>query len=226
MEICQVFRFKHKVYSMGKLLTTFLLTLLTSGVVMAQVNRQLKKIEQHFVKFELVEGEKKLEKLSKKISLKHKRYGDFLFQKALFLQLKGNYIEALKTIDEVLEYAPKKNQSAIQALKGELLADLENYTLADSTLTKAYTLQNQNKANDFLLSAKIITQLASINIEQENYPKADSLFKEAKILLENKKQKNHLLYAEVLYRIAESQYKQDQILAAKKNVKNKFRLPK
>ncbi|MEM1122576.1 MAG: tetratricopeptide repeat protein, partial [Bacteroidota bacterium] len=195
------------------------LTFSVSNFSSAQVNRQLKKIEQHLSNYELVAGEKKMDKMARKLSVKHKKYNNFLLQKAKLAQLKGTPQAAIQAIDQAIARTPVHQQAALFALKGKAIFDLENYALADSLFRKAHHLQMQYDATNYALKAKILTDLGGVYIEQTNYPTADSLYTIAKKIVEQNQLKNFLLYPEILYRIAEAQYQQDDLSTAENTLK-------
>lgn len=204
---------------MRKFINCLFLLILINGVLAAQVNRQLKKIEQQLANFEIKESRKSLNLLSKKITKRHKKYNRFLYQKAQLYELEGAYEKAIQTVAKALEYTNKQDQAFYYTFQGKLAYGLENFQLADSLLTKASALQQKYKGSDFLLKAKIATYLGSINIEQEAYMEADSLYTIAKNLLEKENLNDNIFYVEILYRIAESKYQQEEINKAEKILK-------
>ncbi len=201
---------------MRKLINCLFLFLLINSALSAQINRQLKKIEQQLVNYEIEESKKNLSLLSNKITKKHKKYSQFLYQQARLYELDGDYERAMINIAEIIPDASQKNQVIYYSLQGKLAYNLEKFSLADSLLTTALLLLKANPNNDFLLRAKIETYLGGINIEKEEYAIADSLYRKTKKLLEQQNLQHNILYPEILYRIAESKYQQDEILEAEK----------
>lgn len=195
---------------MRKFINCLFLFLLINSGLSAQVNRQLKKIDQQLANFEIAESKKNLNLLAKKITKRHKKYGQFLFQQAKLYELEGAYEKALKTVTKASKYATKKDQAAYYVFQGELAFDLERFNLADSLLNTALNLLKSNRNNHFLLKTKIETYLGGLYIEKEQYAKADAIYTKVKNELETKKATQNEIYVEVLYRIAESKLEQEK----------------
>lgn len=204
---------------MQKLINCLFILLFINSVLSAQVKRQLKKIDKQLVNFELIESKKQLELLEKKITKNHKKYGQFLYQKARLYELEGTYEKAFKTIVEAINFTDKQNKTIYYIFLGKLASNLEEFSLADSILTKSLLLQEKHSNIDFISKAKIECYLGKVNIEKEQYIKGDSLYTLAKNRLEQKELNNHLIYVEILYRLAESKLEQAQLEESEKLLK-------
>ena len=194
---------------MVKFINCLFLLLLTSSALFAQVNRQLKKIDEYLTNYELIEGKNKLEKLSKKISKSHKKYGRFLYQKARLFQLEGNYAKALNKAKEAEISLLKTDKIDGYILQGRLAIDLEKFKLANSVLNNAKIILQESNKYDLLVESKINTLIGELYAEKEQNNKADSVYNSVIQKLERVNLQNNIVYINTLIRLAESNLEEE-----------------
>ncbi len=187
-----------------------LVFLFLHGTVNAQINRQLKKIDQQLANYEITPCRKNIDKLANRIKPRHRKYHQFLYQQAQLLQLEGSYKKAINTTRKAMPFTPPKEQVSLYILQGKLAIDLKLFEKADSFLRQGLDLHHSFSSTNILEKATLFTHLGELMVGLEHFSTADSLYLMARKNLEKEKLQKSIFYNTTLCLMAESKIEQEE----------------